>query len=66
MTIGKLKIYKEEAKDRLTSHWDWDCMTTKELEAALLAEAHQSGDDQKTQQGFLSKLLYLLGLRQRP
>jgi hypothetical protein len=30
----KLKIYIDEAKNRQTTHWDWDCMTTEEIQAA--------------------------------
>ena len=30
----KLKIYLDEAKNRQTTHWDWDCMTTAEIQAA--------------------------------
>ena len=31
----KFKIYQEEAKIRQTSHWDWDYMSTAELEALM-------------------------------
>ena len=29
------KIYQEDAKTRQTSHWDWDYMSTAELEALM-------------------------------
>jgi len=38
-TQKKAKIVKEEAKDRHTSHWDIDYMTTEEIE-----EAHRQGE----------------------
>lgn len=31
----KLKIYRDEAKERLTTHWDMDYMTTAEIEAVM-------------------------------
>ena len=31
----KFKIYQEEAKTQQTSHWDWDYMSTAELEALM-------------------------------
>jgi hypothetical protein len=31
----KWKIYLEQAKDRQTSHWDWDCMTRAQIDEAL-------------------------------
>ncbi len=37
----KLKIYLEEAKNRQTTHWDWDCMTTEEIQAAYREANHQ-------------------------
>lgn len=33
----KLKVYREEVKERFTTHWDLDYMTTAELEAAMAA-----------------------------
>lgn len=37
----KLKIYREEAKERLTTHWDLDYMTTAEIEAAMAGSRGQ-------------------------
>lgn len=37
----KMKIYQEEAKTRLTSHWDLDYMSTQELDALLKAGPEQ-------------------------
>jgi hypothetical protein len=32
---AKWKIYHEQAKSRQTSHWDWDTMTTAQIDAAI-------------------------------
>lgn len=32
---NKLKVYRDEVKERLTTHWDLDCMTAAELQAAM-------------------------------
>jgi hypothetical protein len=33
----KLRLYREEAKERLTTHWDLDYMTTAEIKAVMAA-----------------------------
>ena len=33
----QFKIYRDPVKERHTSHWDWDWMTTAEIEAEMLA-----------------------------
>ena len=38
----EFKIYQDEAKQRLTSHWDMDYMTSAEIEAALSEENRRS------------------------
>jgi hypothetical protein len=40
----KLKLYREEAKERLTTHWDLDYMTTAEIEAAMVGNRGNHGD----------------------
>jgi hypothetical protein len=32
---SKWKIYHEKPKDRQTSHWDWDSMTTAQIDDAI-------------------------------
>ena len=51
----RFKVYRDEAKERHTSHWDWDYMSQSERDA-LLAEAANS----TTQPGQNSSLLQLL------
>lgn len=63
MPIRKLKIFREQAKDRLTIHWDLDCLTTKDLEAAFSGRAQQS-DNTEEVQSRVRKLLSRLGLVQ--
>ena len=31
----KLKIYQEEAKQRHVTHWDWDYMTTSDIDSMI-------------------------------
>lgn len=31
----KFKIYQDEVKERHTSHWDWDYLSTEEIEALM-------------------------------
>jgi hypothetical protein len=31
----KFKVYQDEVKTRHTSHWDWDYLSTEEIEALL-------------------------------
>ena len=38
MNRSTLKVYREEAKDRLTNHWDLDCLTNEQLEQLYLAQ----------------------------
>ena len=33
----KLKIYREEVKERQTTHWDLDYMTSAEFESAMVS-----------------------------
>lgn len=60
----KFKIYQDEIKTRHTSHWDWDYLSTEELEAlmdeqrereAAAREAVQAG-----QSGLIARLCSLL------
>ncbi len=32
---NKFKIYQDEVKERHTSHWDWDYLSTEEIEALM-------------------------------
>lgn len=41
----RFKIYREKAKDRHVSHWDWDYVSTAEVENAY-AKA-KSGNEKK-------------------
>ena len=50
----KFKIYQEEAKTQQTSHWDWDYMSTAELEA-LMQERQEREQDSKPDQGRRSR-----------
>jgi hypothetical protein len=34
---SKWKIYQEQVKTRQTSHWDWDCMTSAQIDDAVRA-----------------------------
>jgi outer membrane protease len=34
---SKWKIYQEKVKTRQTSHWDWDCMTSAQIDDAIRA-----------------------------
>lgn len=36
----KMKLYREEVKERFTTHWDLDYMTTAEIEAAMATDRH--------------------------
>jgi len=38
----KFRVYLDEAKERQTTHWDWDCMTTAEIDALMQANRSQS------------------------
>jgi len=31
----KLKVYQEEVKQRHVSHWDWDYMTTSDIDSMI-------------------------------
>ena len=33
--MRKFKIYQEDAKQRQVSHWDWDYMTTSEIDLQM-------------------------------
>ena len=37
----KWKIYQEDAKTQQTSHWDWDYMSAKEMDALMRAAQHK-------------------------
>lgn len=41
----RFKIYHDEAKARLTNHWDWDYMTEEEIQASLLESQHADDVD---------------------
>jgi hypothetical protein len=57
----KLKIYREEAKDRHVSHWDWDYMTTAEIDAVMRQAAEHPCKD-KNNNSFVTRILSLLPL----
>ena len=65
MTIRKLKIYREEAKDRFTSHWDWDCISTAELDAIAGDPANRSNEESAPYLRLLRRLQFFLGLKNR-
>ena len=46
----EFKVYQDEAKQRLTSHWDMDYMTSAEIEAALSEENHRSLREERRDQ----------------
>jgi hypothetical protein len=40
--VKKQRLFREEIKDRHTSHWDLDMMTREELEAAMAQKADKT------------------------
>ena len=56
----QFKIYREKAKDRHVSHWDWDYVSHAELEA-LTVEKDEAGE-KATSPNLLSKVLKMLNL----
>ncbi len=67
MPAKEMKIYREEAKDRVTTHWDLDCMTSKQLESILLDGRKQTVGDRTTKAyigGWLTSMLRKLTRRE--
>lgn len=62
----KFKVYQEEAKTRQTSHWDWDYMSTEEIEALMAEqrdrdrEAAARAESEAGQSGLIAWLRSLL------
>lgn len=60
----KFKIYQEEVKERHTSHWDWDYLSTEEIEALMdeqrQREAATRAAAQTGQSGLITRLRGLL------
>ncbi len=47
--MKKQRLFREEIKDKHTSHWDLDMMTREELEAAMAKPADRTpAKDSKT------------------
>ena len=45
--VKKAEVHTDEAKDRHTSHWDADYMTTEQIEAAHREGQEKQQDDDK-------------------
>ena len=61
----KLKLYREEAKERLTTHWDLDYMTTAEIKEVMAARhnvANPGSSTDDTLGGVLDRLKELFTL----
>jgi type VI protein secretion system component VasF len=48
-----MRIYKEQAKDRHTTHWDMDYLSRKEVEK-LYTNAAQAGKARQTRRRYLA------------
>ena len=59
--LKKLKIYREEAKDRHVRHWDWDYMTTREIDA-VIRQAAEHPCKEKNKDSCVTRILSLLSL----
>lgn len=58
----KFKIYHDEVKDRHTSHWDWDYLSTEEIEALLDEQRQREAARATTRTGRSGWLARLSGL----
>jgi hypothetical protein len=43
--VKKQRLFREEIKDKHTSHWDLDMMTREELEAAMAQKTDKSSTE---------------------
>ena len=56
----RLKIYLDEAKERHTSHWDWDYMARSEIEASLTSRTADTVDEpQRSRNSLLLRIRQL-------
>lgn len=46
-TTQNLKIYQEEVKQRHVSHWDWDYMTTSDIDSTIELTGMDKGTEKK-------------------
>ena len=53
--MKKQRLFREEIKDKHTSHWDLDMMTRDELEAAMTKKADKSPTKESEQSPLPSK-----------
>ena len=58
----RFKIYRDEAKERLTNHWDWDYMgfdSTDEgfIQTTRLVNPEPTGSSESTTRSFLARVL---------
>jgi hypothetical protein len=45
---SKWKIYHEKAKSRQTSHWDWDTMTSSQIDDAMRSSQENANHSPST------------------
>lgn len=56
----KIRIYKDQAKDRHTTHWDMDYLTRKEVEALYSKPKKKSGKREPNVEGDPARIGWIL------